>query len=406
MRPLVAFSKITASTYESAIATTSVLTNVSPIGPLPPFTRNATTSVHTARCHNSTLTDSDCIMKMANQAIRVVNDPREWARLQEAATGNGFFAFYSSATQAVTTRPELMSVIIHDHAIVRGHAVFDTCTLVDGRLYRLGIHLDRFFASARAAKLPLPFGHDEESNRARITEAVRATCVASGKREANVRFWLTAGTGNVGVTPEGCTPQLYVLVFEGGFPEPESWSVDGIPEASVPESLVPLKPPLLAELKSNNYMLNALTMMAAQERGGTFGIAVDSSGQITESCVNNVVVVGKDRVMRTPPFDGILRGTTARRCMELARQHLVRNDDQSDDEEPLLAAVNQEPVALEAALAAAEVILVGGDMHVLACVSLDGHPIGDGKPGPVSRALRDLLEADAAQCSDDNHQPL
>ena len=41
---------------------------------------------------------------------------------------------------------------------------------------------------------------------------------------------------------------------------------------TVPESVVPLKPPHLAELKSNNYMLNALTMMAAQDRGGTFGI--------------------------------------------------------------------------------------------------------------------------------------
>jgi hypothetical protein len=38
----------------------------------------------------------------------------------------------------------------------------------------------------------------------------------------------------------------------------------GVPEAIVPESVVPLKPSLLAELKSNNYMLNAMLMMEAQ----------------------------------------------------------------------------------------------------------------------------------------------
>ena len=47
-----------------------------------------------------------------------------------------------------------MAIPIDDHAIVRGHAVFDTCSLVNGRMYRLQIHLDRMFASASAARLP------------------------------------------------------------------------------------------------------------------------------------------------------------------------------------------------------------------------------------------------------------
>ena len=65
----------------------------------------------------------------------------------------------------------------------------------------------------------------------------------------------------------------------------------GISEAWVPEDVVPLKPRYLAELKSNNYMLNAMTAMEAQARGGTFGIAVDSAGLLRESCALNVVIV-------------------------------------------------------------------------------------------------------------------
>ena len=80
----------------------------------------------------------------------------------------------------------------------------------------------------------------------------------------------------------------------------------------MPESVVPLKPPLLAELKSNNYMLNALTMMAARDRGGTFGIGIDAAGNVRESCVLNVISVGADGVLRTPPFKRVLAGTTVR----------------------------------------------------------------------------------------------
>ena len=45
---------------------------------------------------------------------------------------------------------------------------------------------------------------------------------------------------------------------------------------------VPLKPDLLATMKSNNYLLNALVMMAAQDTGAQLGIQTEN-GMITES---------------------------------------------------------------------------------------------------------------------------
>ena len=90
------------------------------------------------------------------------------------------------------------------------------------------------------------------------------------------------------------------MVF-GGLPFNKEWAKHGVAEATVPEAAVPLKPDLLAELKSNNYMLNALTMMSAKERGGTFGIGVDADGFLTEGCVLNVAVVSKDRILRKRP---------------------------------------------------------------------------------------------------------
>jgi len=348
----------------------------------------------------------------------LVQDPETWAARHHGARASvdpGYYAFYSSVAGAITTNVALMAVPIDDHCIVRGHAVFDTCSLVGGRMYRLQIHLDRLFASAKAARLPLPFGDDEAANRSRMTAIVRATCKASGKSDCDVRFWLTAGTGNLGVTPAGCRPSFFVLCF-GGLPALKTAALDGsIAEVTIPESVVPLKPPHLAQLKSNNYLLNALTMMAAAERGGTFGIGVTSSGYLTESCVLNVIVVGKDGALRTPPFEGILCGTTVRRVFELARQHLVVSAVVSSavvgsavvgSRWALLSDVRQEPIRADEARDAAELMLVAGDTHVCPITTLDGHKIGSGEPGPVFAALKRLLEEDAGAASGEHIEAL
>jgi len=325
-----------------------------------------------------------------------VLDAAEWAqRLEDRiyrGESPGMFAFYSSVTQGITIRPELMQVPIDDHAIVRGHAVFDTATLAAGRLYRMSTHLDRLIDSAKAAKLPLPFGSNRQINVARMKAIIRSTCMAAGQRDAEVRYWLTAGPGNLGVTPEGCTSSFYVLIF-GGLPSNPRWLSEGIAEVSVPCSEVPLKPRYLAELKSNNYMLNALTAMAARERGGTFGIGVDNKGLITEACTMNFAMVTRERVLKTPPFDSILKGTTTRKVMQLA-ESLVRQG--------VLSAVTQQPISLEEARSASEAFLLSGDTHLTSIVTLDGYRIGDGRVGPISKALRNLLEHDAAHGEDDH----
>ena len=51
----------------------------------------------------------------------------------------------------------LFNIPIDDHIIVRGHAVFDTATIVNGCLYRHRIHIDRLFESAAKAGLDLEF---------------------------------------------------------------------------------------------------------------------------------------------------------------------------------------------------------------------------------------------------------
>eukprot|EP00931_Biecheleriopsis_adriatica_P077593 TRINITY_DN51119_c0_g1_i1.p1 TRINITY_DN51119_c0_g1~~TRINITY_DN51119_c0_g1_i1.p1 ORF type:complete len:352 (+),score=65.51 TRINITY_DN51119_c0_g1_i1:46-1101(+) len=314
------------------------------------------------------------------------------ARLERKPEGHCITAMYSSLVDGIVTDPELMVLPLDDHALVRGHAVFDTCTLAAGRVYRLAIHLDRLFKSAELARLRLPFGSTQEANRKRITEIVCETCLASGLRDGGVRFFLSAGPGNFGFTPSGCTPSFFCVVY------PSSKSLDApqvISEVTVPSNEIPMKPKLLATLKSNNYLLNCMLAMAAQEKGGTFGITIRDDDTVAEGCVANCALVTKDNVLITPPFSDILCGTTVRKAMELSRQYLVGKD-------KMLRDVKQEAVTKSALFEAAEVLMLCGDLGVFAVTKLDGKTIGDGQTGPVAREVLSLIRKDVYEGQDEH----
>eukprot|EP00405_Crypthecodinium_cohnii_P004369 CAMPEP_0194752806 /NCGR_PEP_ID=MMETSP0323_2-20130528/6695_1 /TAXON_ID=2866 ORGANISM="Crypthecodinium cohnii, Strain Seligo" /NCGR_SAMPLE_ID=MMETSP0323_2 /ASSEMBLY_ACC=CAM_ASM_000346 /LENGTH=343 /DNA_ID=CAMNT_0039670113 /DNA_START=25 /DNA_END=1056 /DNA_ORIENTATION=+ len=299
-------------------------------------------------------------------------------------------AMYSSLVGGVITDPVLMTLPIHDHAIVRGHACFDTCSVVNGRLYRCDIHLDRHIASLGRARIPLPYGTDAESCKAAMREIIAQTVVASGLREANVRYYTSVGPGNFSILPAGCRTAFYVVIYPMTPDDPEE--LKGAKEYTVD---LPLKPGLLATTKSTNYMLNALTAMSSKERGGGYGILVDAEGNIAESCIMNCVFITKEKKLVTPPFDNILAGTTARKILELSDVLL---------QEGLLTAVSQESVSLEAAKASEEMLICSGDTHIVPIVQWDDVAVGPGVVGPVSKRLMELVQKDAREGTKDHYE--
>lgn len=344
-------------------------------------------------------------------------------------------AMYSSALGGVLTDRALMNVPIDDHLVHRGHGVFDTCNVINGRAYGLDFHLDRLYTSARQARIDPP-------PRSQLKDAILATIATAGERNGvYCRYWLSVGRGDFSVSPrqlpthgaiageaEPPTPSTFYAAVHRLPGKPLGDDAVGVAEATVK---IPLKTQMLATMKSNNYLLNALVAMEAEDRGGTLGIQVDPDGCLVESSIACVAIVTRDGVLRAPPFDYTLASTTVVRSFELARANLLGSSD------GLLRDVRQEPTLLTEAYDALELIALGGLRARTPCtracgpqavciarilraaiewpsarcahtcppvaggairsvVSLDGRTIGDGKVGPVVRALSKLLEADMA----------
>jgi len=287
-----------------------------------------------------------------------------------------YAAFYSSQLGGIVTDPALMVIPFDDHIVHRGHGIFDTAGLVGGRIYDLEAHLDRFARSAELSKLRLPGSRDE------MRDIIIRTTAASGRRDGAIRYWLSSGPGSLELSPApGAQPGFFVMIFPG-LAYPDRWYAEGL---RVMTTTYPIKPSLYAITKTTNYLPNVLMQMEAKEAGLDNGVFIDADGHVGESSNMNVAFVTADGLLRHPKFDHILSGCTARRMLELAPRLQATG---------LLKGVEVCDIPVAEARAATEMLLIGSSVKVAPIVQWDGQPIGDGRPGPVAKALLQLIEED------------
>ena len=315
---------------------------------------------------------------MSHTAIDVLTAGDVLARLAQLRSRQpvNYYAFYSSQLGGIVTDPALMILPFDDHMVHRGHGIFDTAGLVNGKIYDLEAHLDRFLLSAERSKLRVA------PSRADMRDIIVRTTAASGRREGSIRYWLSSGPGSLELSPAaGAEPGFFVMVF-GGLAYPDRWLTQG---AKVMTTTYPIKAPIYAITKATNYLPNVLMQMEAKEAGFDNGVFIDEDGNVGESSNRNVAFVTKDGSLVHPTFDHILAGCTSLRLLELARSLQTTG---------LLKSVEVRDIPASEARASREMLLLGSSVKVASIVQWDDKTIGDGKPGPVARALVELLDED------------
>ncbi|KAK1436933.1 hypothetical protein QVD17_02717 [Tagetes erecta] len=285
-----------------------------------------------------------------------------------------YLAMYSSIFGGITLDEGAMVIPMDDHMVHRGHGVFDTAAIVDGFLYELEQHLDRFLGSAKKAKINPPF--DKES----MKRILIKTASASSCRNGSLRYWLSSGPGDFQLSPSGCHQStLYAIVIQDLSPP----NYKGI---KVITSSIPIKPPQFAIMKSVNYLPNVLSKMEAEENGGYAAIWLDEQGFVAEGPNMNVAFVTHENELLMPSFDKILSGCTAKRVLELAARDLVKKG--------MVRGVQVRDVTVEQGKQAREMMLIGSGVVVRPVLQWDDQVIGNGKEGVVTKSLRNLILED------------
>lgn len=286
---------------------------------------------------------------------------------------NSILAMYNSRIHGIIHDPVMMSIAVDDHMVHRGHAVFDTCSVHNGKAYNLNRHLRRLASSAEKARINLNYSISD------LEKIILDLAASTKERNLFIRYWASAGPGNMAILPIEGSSSFFAIAYRFSTIENFGYRNEYFVE-------VPTKPQLLANMKSNNYMLNALCAMQSYQKGGKTGIQVNPDGTIAEGSINNVAFLLKCGTFITPPFDLILNGTTIERVLEFAKV-LVS--------EGIINDVQQRNLYIKDALNSVEALAIGGD-SISAILELDGIVIGDGNEGKVTKRLKEMLIEDFA----------
>ena len=259
------------------------------------------------------------------------------------------------------------SIPVFDHGFLYGEGVYETLRTYHRIPFLFDLHQERLRRSAALLSLPVPITDDE------LLAQISTTMAAHrGLNEAYIRVLLTRGVGELTYNPVACPNPTTVIIVKP-FPEPPARTfTDGITVALVgvrrnhPAALNPM-------IKSNNLINNALAMQEALRSGADEALMCNQAGDVVECSQSNFFIVKNRRVI-TPPLDaGLLPGITRAFVLELAREE---GFDGVED-----------PVSVADVRAADEAFITGTTREITPVVRMDAHPIGTGRPGPVSQQL-------------------
>jgi branched-chain amino acid aminotransferase len=263
---------------------------------------------------------------------------------------------------------EEAKVSVYDHGLLYGDGVFEGLRSYGGNVFRLQQHIQRLWNSAKAIWLEIPMTQDQ------MCQAVNETVAANNIQDGYIRLVVTRGVGTLGLDPNKCgNPQVIIIADAIELYPPELYE-KGLEIVTV--SVQRTHPAALSpRIKSLNYLNNILAKIEGIQAGCIEALMLNHLGEVAECTGDNIFLV-RDGVLLTPPVDaGILEGVTRDAVIELAAQAGI--------------SVREIPLTKHDVYIADECFLTGTAAEVVPVVKVDSRTIGTGKPGKITRDLKD-----------------
>jgi len=262
--------------------------------------------------------------------------------------------------------PEDAKVSVYDRGFLYGDAVFEVLRTYGGVPFAAEEHLGRLRRSAERVGMTLPV--TEATLRAEVDRALAET----GNKESYVRIMVTRGSGPLSLDPDMARDPLRVVLVEPVAPPAREAYATGIAAVTV-HARRTVDETTAVGAKVANYLANLLAVRQAKAQGGQEALVVDAQGSVVEGASSNVFVVKSGRLRTPPEAAGILPGITRDRILAAARG--------------LGIPVEEDGLRPEDLYQADEVFITSSIREVLPVVSVDGHCVGLGAPGAVTRRL-------------------
>ena len=261
-----------------------------------------------------------------------------------------------------------------DRGFLFADSVYEVLPVFAGRMFRFREHFDRLARSLSEIRLPAPHAHEE------WLALLNKLISHNGGGDMYLYIQVTRGMefGRNHAFPRTATPTVFAIASQ-------------LPVFSAEQRECGLSAITIedfrwgrCDIKTTALLANVLMKQQAADAGAQEAILI-RNGELMEGSSTSIFVVSKG-VLATPPNSNrILPGTTRDVALELASGVIP---------------VEIRGISVAELRDADEVWLAAATRDVLPITSIDGAPVGDGKPGPlwlrISAAFLDLRRTLAA----------
>jgi D-alanine transaminase len=265
---------------------------------------------------------------------------------------------------------EEATISVFDRGFLFADGVYEVTTVLDGKLIDFGGHLARLHRSLRELAM------DPPATDAEIEAMHRELRARNGVEEGLIYMQVTRGAADRDFAfPQGSRPSLVAFTQVKAIEHAEN-ARTGIRVATIPDLRWARR-----DIKTIQLLAPSLAKMEAIRAGADDAWMVED-GLVTEGSSNNAYIVTRDGAIVTRSLSSaILHGITRAAVLAYAREAGMP--------------VEERPFSVGEAKGAAEAFITSASAFVTPVVAIDGAPVGDGRPGPVTARLRALYIAES-----------
>ena len=263
-------------------------------------------------------------------------------------------------------------VSILDRGFLFGDSVYDSSRTFNGVPWRMREHIERLYQSCRYARLDPQISTDEMETLSH-TLIEKNTLAYAKEDEFRINHWVTRG-GGVTIDTDKLRDQHTVVIFTLPI-DYERFAhgyIDGVP--SVVTGIRRTPPECVEPRAKVGNKMNHLQAEFEARQAGAWGIMLDMRGFVAEGPSYNCFIV-RDGELLTPRLINCLGGVNRSYVLELAVE--------------LGITARETDLTHYDLLTAEEAFHTGNTICILPVRSIDGAPMQQGAPGPITKRLTD-----------------
>ncbi|MVA25951.1 D-amino-acid transaminase [Agrobacterium vitis] len=261
-------------------------------------------------------------------------------------------------------------ISIFDRGFLFGDGIYEVTAVLDGKLVDSALHMARLERSVGEIGGHLPVSTDE------IVEIERRLIAENGLKEGMIYLQYTRGAEDRNfLYSEDLAPTLLL------FTQSKSLDLAAVMEKGLKVKTVTDQRWARRDIKSVCLLPQVLAKRIAKAEGCDEAWMVED-GFVTEGASSTAyIVTADDKIITRANSNATLPGCTRLALLQLAKESGL--------------VIEERPFSVEEALAAREAALTSASNFIVPITTIDGKPVGDGKPGPVVTRLRALYMENA-----------